>query len=156
MDNLFSRLQEKSEKNIDSRGFIEILYEKNNITLKRSFSKKGVFRGMHIQQPPFQQTKLIRVIKGEIIDFLVNPNSTDKVIHWQKFDNSSDWILIDSNFAHGFYAITDVIFEYICDGKYNEESEQAFSITDFLKSTFGIAEPILSKKDLDAPPVTQK
>ena len=45
----------------DSRGHLDVLYEQGDLVLKRSFSRAGVFRGMHLQSPPHQQTKLIRV-----------------------------------------------------------------------------------------------
>ena len=149
-NSLFPELSKQSKKNEDERGSLEILYESNAMVLKRSFSKKGVFRGLHLQSSPHKQTKLIRVVEGEIIDFIIDPNNEKNQIHWRKIDSKNDWILIAPDFAHGFYALTDTIFEYICDGAYNEESEQSYSITDFLKKTMGINELILSEKDLNA------
>jgi len=150
MTDIFPVLSQHSQKNEDARGSLEILYETNNLILKRSFSRKGVFRGMHLQLPPHTQTKLIRVISGRIIDFVVEPNNILNKIHWQEIDATSDWIKIDSKFAHGFYALEDTIFEYICDGAYNEGTEQSYSITDFLEKIMGIKECVLSEKDTNA------
>ncbi len=153
MTNLFTKLSHHSQKKEDARGVLEILYETSKLVLKRSFSKKGVFRGMHLQLPPHEQTKLIRIISGRVIDFIVEPNSNENKIYWQEIDAASDWIKIDSKFAHGFYALEDTIFEYICDGAYDEEAEQSYSITDFLEKTMGIKELILSEKDAQARPL---
>jgi dTDP-4-dehydrorhamnose 3,5-epimerase len=150
MTDIFPVLSQYSQKNEDARGSLEILYETNNLVLKRSFSRKGVFRGMHLQLPPHTQTKLIRVISGRIIDFVVEPNNISSKIHWQEIDSTSDWIKIDSKFAHGFYALEDTTFEYICDGAYNERTEQSYSITDFLEKIMGIKECVLSEKDANA------
>lgn len=153
MNNTFSTLSQYSQSKEDVRGSLEILYETSNFVLKRSFSKRGVFRGMHLQKSPYEQTKLIRVISGRIIDFVVEPKSGVSEIHWQEIDASNDWIKIDSKFAHGFYALEDTVFEYICDGPYNEAAEQAYSIADFLGVMLGTKEIILSQKDADALPL---
>ena len=57
----------------DSRGYLKIISEDNNlgISYKESFSKLGVFRGMHIQKPPYAQTKHIRVLQGSIVDYVI-------------------------------------------------------------------------------------
>ncbi len=150
MTSVLISLSQYSKKIEDVRGSLEVLYESNGLVLKRSFSKKGVFRGMHMQLPPYEQTKLIRIISGRIMDFVVEFSGEGNKIHWLEIDASSDWIRIDSKFAHGFYALEDTTFEYICDGAYNEEAEQSYSITDFLRNTIGITELILSEKDARA------
>lgn len=94
MKNIFPILSQYSQKKEDARGSLEMLYETSNLVLKRSFSKMGVFRGMLLQRPPHEQTKLIRVIRGWIIDFLVEPNSSGYEIHCRKIDATSDWIKI--------------------------------------------------------------
>lgn len=112
----------------DERGFNKINFEDdtNNISLKESFSKKNVFRGMHIQMPPNIQSKYIRVLKGKIIDFIIPLDSSRQDFgHIYSFElNELDCFnLIPSYCAHGFYALEDTSFQYICVGKYNEESE---------------------------------
>jgi dTDP-4-dehydrorhamnose 3,5-epimerase len=151
MNDNFPQLSQNSIVKKDFRGSLEVLYENNNIVLKRSFSHKGVFRGMHLQTQPHEQIKLIRVISGKIIDFLVDPKDLIKEISWREIDAGSDWIKIGSNFSHGFYALEDTVFEYICDGGYNEETEQSYSITEFLREVMNIKDPILSEKDKNSP-----
>ena len=151
MNNVFPVLTHHANKKEDARGSLEVLYETGSIVLKRSFSKMGVFRGMHLQRSPNEQTKLIRVVSGRIIDFVVEPNEGTSGIRWQEIDASSDWIKINSKFAHGFYALENTIFEYICDGAYVEAAEQTYSVVDFLKKKLGLENVILSEKDANAP-----
>jgi dTDP-4-dehydrorhamnose 3,5-epimerase len=143
----FLSLSESADARIDHRGSLELLYETKNVVLKRSFSKNGVFRGMHIQMSPYQQTKLIRVVEGRILDFIVDMNSIDKKIFWKEITSSDGWIKIESYMAHGFYAIEDSVFEYICDGGYNEASEKTFSIRKFLDEVMGLRNLNISDKD---------
>ena len=150
MTDHFPSLSAQSSKKEDSRGFLEVLYENGNVVLKRSFSKKGVFRGMHRQLQPNEQTKLIRVISGKILDFVVEFKEQKNEIHWREIDATSDWIKIESKFAHGFFALEDTVFEYICDGAYQESAEQSYSITEFLESTIRISNLVLSEKDSNA------
>jgi dTDP-4-dehydrorhamnose 3,5-epimerase len=109
---------------------LNVIYESEEISLKRSFSKAGVFRGLHIQTPPFGQRKLIRVISGAIIDILVCCDSRKPTffeIHTGVITPQSSAILIPENFAHGFLCLTEVVFEYLCFGKYSSDHEVVFS-----------------------------
>ena len=63
------------------------------------------------------------------------------------------WVRIDAEFAHGFYAVEDTVFEYVCDGGYDEASERAYSIADRLPALLGVDSVILSDKDKAAPPL---
>jgi dTDP-4-dehydrorhamnose 3,5-epimerase len=148
--NYFVDLVSESHKFEDDRGNLEVLYETSNFVLKRSFSKKNVFRGLHVQKAPFLQTKLIRVISGEIIDFLVDINSDTKKVFKKKITPDSDWIKIDSQFAHGFYAAEDTVFEYICDGVYNELFEESYSIQNHLEKELLLKDLLMSEKDRQA------
>ena len=143
----FLSLSEIADVRVDQRGSLEVLYETKDVVLKRSFSKKGVFRGMHIQMSPYQQTKLIRVVEGRILDFIVDVNSIDNKVFWKEITSNDGWLKISSNMAHGFYAIEDTVFEYICDGGYNEASEQTFSIRKFLDEVIGLRNLNISDKD---------
>ena len=66
---------------------------------------------------------------------------------------SNGWVRIGAEYAHGFYALQDTVFEYVCDGGYDEASEQAFSIADRLPALLGVETVILSEKDRAAPPL---
>lgn len=147
----FSSLQKDASIRADDRGWLQILYESDRVVLKRSFSKAGVFRGLHVQIEPSPQVKLIRVVEGRIIDFLVEIGDTNKLIHHKELGPKDDWVRVDAHCAHGFYALEDTLFEYVCDGGYDEANEKAFSIEAFLKGELGLEELTLSDKDRSAP-----
>ena len=136
----------------DERGWLQVLHESENSVLKRSFSRQGVFRGLHYQPAPHQQTKLIRVIEGRIRDFVVDMNAPTALLRDIELAPANGWIRIAPNLAHGFYAIEDTLFEYVCDGGYAAGAEQSYSIVAELAS-LGIAHPTLSRKDRAAPPL---
>ena len=131
----------------DNRGSLAVLYESGATVLKRSFSRKGVFRGMHVQLAPHLQTKLIRVISGGIMDFMLDIDAAPKVLHWREIRPGDDWVEIGARFAHGFYALEDTVFEYVCDGGYAEGAEKSFYILDSIKAVLGVCEVTLSDKD---------
>lgn len=137
----------------DNRGYLDILYEQGGVVLKRSFSKAGVFRGMHYQRAPYTQTKLIRVASGRILDFVVDPSDTPPRLHRRELGVADGWVQIDSHLAHGFYSIEDTEFEYLCLGVYNEGAELCFSIVNFLHDNLGLTRLTLSDKDIAAEPL---
>lgn len=81
-----------------------------------SFSKRGVFRGFHLQRKPYEQGKLVRVVIGSIIDYVIDLRSTSKTfgkyisIHLNSDENHQFWI--PKGFAHGFYALKDSVVSY--------------------------------------------
>lgn len=150
MNGLFPRLVNDAVRFEDARGWLAVLYESEAVVLKRSFSRAGVFRGLHIQRAPNPQVKLIRVIRGRIIDIVVDMDASARSIQKSELRPEDEWVRIDAGFAHGFLAMEDTLFEYVCDGGYNESSEQAFSITEWLKLHFADQDIILSDKDRKA------
>lgn len=154
MDTLFKQLNHSAVRHTDERGHLEILYEQGQVVLKRSFSKAGVFRGMHWQRPPHAQTKLIRVISGRILDFAVNPAQEPARLYRRELIPADGWIQIDANLAHGFYALEPSEFEYLCLGAYCEEAELSYSILAFLQSELKLSQLTLSTKDQSAQPLS--
>lgn len=150
----FTLLDDNAPRRADDRGYLDVLYEVENLVLKRSFSRQGVFRGMHWQRPPHAQTKLIRVVSGCILDFVVDAHSEDRALFRRKISANDGWIRIDAHLAHGFYALEDTVFEYICHGAYNEAAESSYAITDFLRQQLGLTNLVLSAKDASAPALT--
>jgi dTDP-4-dehydrorhamnose 3,5-epimerase len=150
---LFPSVQDGAVKREDSRGWLQVLYESDTVVLKRSFSKAGVFRGLHVQVAPSPQVKLIRVVSGRIIDIVVSLDDPTKTIHHKDIGPAQDWVRIDAHFAHGFYAVEDSVFEYVCDGGYDEANERAFSITNWLQSELSLENLIVSDKDRASPPL---
>ena len=117
-----------------------------------------MFRGLHAQMAPNPQTKLIRVAEGRITDVVADLTDPARAIHCRELGPADGWIRIDAHYAHGFYALQDTVFEYVCGGRYDEASEQAFSVTDWLALELGVTDPLMSAKDRAAtplhPPVT--
>lgn len=134
----------------DERGWLMVLHETPTMVLKRSFSRAGVFRGMHVQLAPHAQTKLIRVVSGAIRDFVFAIDDPAMTVHDCVVTPGDEWITIAPNLAHGFLALEDTLFEYVCDGPYVPAAEAAISIADHL-TALGINAPILSAKDAAAP-----
>lgn len=151
--NPFKALDAFALRRQDNRGHLDVLYEQGEVVLKRSFSKAGVFRGMHFQRAPYAQTKLIRVASGRIIDFVVDPAETPPRLHRRELGAADGWVQIDAHLAHGFYTMEDTQFEYLCLGAYNEGAELSFSIVNFLQSKLGLTHLTLSDKDIVAAPL---
>tara|TARA_B100000767_G_scaffold267011_2_gene285161 strand:+ start:1447 stop:1947 length:501 start_codon:yes stop_codon:yes gene_type:complete len=131
----------------DNRGYLKVISEDTDlgVSYKESFSKKGVFRGMHIQSPPYKQVKHIKVLSGSIIDYVIvlDKASDDfgKTFSTQIFA-SNDVYSIPSYCAHGFQAIEDTVLRYICIGKYSEDHEICIK-----QQPDKISDLIVSKKD---------
>jgi len=147
----FVRLDQTTRRREDDRGWLEVLYESDAMVLKRSFSRQGVFRGLHVQVEPFAQTKVIRVISGSIVDVVVDMSDPELEPKTATLTPADGWVRIDARYAHGFYSLEDTVFEYVCDGGYDEASELAFSIADRLPALLGVTTAILSEKDMAAP-----
>lgn len=147
---MFVNLDKKSKNFNDERGYLSVLYEQSDLVIKRSFSRATVFRGMHFQKHPMKQTKLIRVLSGEIIDIIFDPNLLPHVFYIKNIKSSLNWTKIGSQYAHGFYAVTDTDFEYICHGAYNLEAECTFGVRRLLMDELGLSSLIMSAKDLAA------
>jgi len=149
----FVRLDQTTRRREDNRGWLEVLYESDTVVLKRSFSRAGVFRGLHVQQAPSAQVKVIRVVSGAIVDVVVSMDDPARELKTATLTPVDGWVRIGAEFAHGFYALEDTVFEYVCDGGYDEASEQAFSIAGRLPALLGVEAVILSDKDKGAPPL---
>ena len=125
----------------------------------QSFSKKGTLRGLHYQNPPYAQTKLVRVLQGEIIDVAVDLRK-DSATYGQSFsikltaDNKKQ-LLVPQGFAHGFSVISETaVVLYKCDQYYNKASEGGIRFDDAqLNIDWGmdLKEAIVSEKDLVLP-----
>ena len=100
-----------------------------------SKSSYGVLRGLHFQKPPYAQSKLVRVVKGAVLDVAVDirkgsPTFGQHVAVELREDNHRQFF-IPRGFAHGFAVLTDeVIFQYKCDNFYAPASEGAIAWDD--------------------------
>jgi dTDP-4-dehydrorhamnose 3,5-epimerase len=120
-----------------------------------SKSSYGVVRGLHFQRPPFAQSKLVRVIKGAVLDVAVdlrkNSPTYGKHITVELTEENHLQLFIPQGFAHGFSVLSnEAIFQYKCDNFYNKESEDSILWNDKnLNIDWKIPEKkiILSEKD---------
>jgi len=122
----------------------------------QSLSGKGVLRGLHFQNPPYAQGKLVRVIKGVVLDVSVDIRK-DSPTYGQHFsvelsEENKTIVWIPPGFAHGFVAMEDnTIFTYKCTGAYNKGSEEALLWNDEeMNINWKIKNPLVSEKDLAA------
>jgi len=117
----------------DKRGYFYELfnYEKLNeyighfniIQVNKSKSKRGVLRGLHFQKPPYNQAKIIGVIKGVILDVIVDIRTDSPTFgQHQEFvldDKEMLQLYVPRGFAHGFVVLSrNTIFQYIVDNSY--------------------------------------
>jgi dTDP-4-dehydrorhamnose 3,5-epimerase len=120
-------------------------------------SQKGVLRGLHFQNPPFVQGKLVRVVKGLVLDVAVDIRRNSETFgQHMKIELSEDnktMLWIPEGFAHGFLTLRDkTIFQYKCTNYYNKETEGSILWNDpALNIDWGISSPIVSSKDMNAP-----
>ena len=99
-----------------------------------SYSKKNVFRGFHYQYDK-PMGKLLRVIKGHILDFALDIRCSSPTyghvemveLKNDKNSKSGEWFWIPAGFAHACYFLEDSVIEYYCDAEYNKKGEGAIS-----------------------------
>lgn len=122
-----------------------------------SKSKKGVLRGLHFQNPPFEQGKLVRVMRGSVLDVAVDiRNGSPTYGKWSAIELSgkNKWMYwIPAGFAHGFLTLEDdTIFFYKCTNVYNKESEGSIRWNDpDLNIEWNVNNPVISPKDQSSP-----
>ena len=119
----------------------------------QSLSQKNVLRGLHFQNPPHAQAKLVRVVTGSVLDVAVDirKNSPTYGNYFSETlsEKNKMMMFIPEGFAHGFLVLEDdTIFSYKCSTLYNKESEEALLWNDpDLAIHWGIKNPVLSEKD---------
>jgi len=101
----------------------------------QSYSNRGVLRGLHFQKGEFAQAKLVRVIKGKVLDVVVDLRSDSETygehISMELSDQNHVQLFVPKGFAHGFSVLEDqTIFSYKCDNYYNKESEGGIMYND--------------------------
>ena len=122
-----------------------------------SRSARGVLRGLHFQEPPHEQGKLVRVASGAVMDVTVDIRKDSPTYgNWAAYELSEQnkrMLWIPPGFAHGFVTLeNDTIFIYKCTKVYNRESENAIRWNDpDLNIDWGIENPIISEKDSASP-----
>lgn len=153
----------------DARGYFFESYSKREFDEKvcpidfvqdnESCSTRGVMRGLHFQCPPFSQSKLVRCVKGAVVDVAVDIRkgspSFGKYVSCLLTEENHRQFFVPRGFAHGFAVLSDIaVFQYKCDNYYHPEADGGISILDIsLGIDWGIAldDAILSDKDKKHP-----
>ena len=135
----------------------DIIFVQDN----ESLSQKGTIRGMHFQTGPWEQAKLVRVVKGSVYDVAVDirPNSSTfgKFVGVHLTENNHQQFFIPRGFAHGFVALeNDTIFQYKCDNYYHKANEGSFRWNSISRIPWNnyvdLNKVIVSEKDANAIP----
>lgn len=133
----------------------KIGFNVNFVQDNETFSSKGVLRGLHFQKGKHAQAKLVRVIKGSVLDVAVDLRSNSPTFgQYETVELTGDnkkQFFVPRGFAHGFVVLSDTaLFAYKCDNFYNKESEGGIIYND---KDLGIdwqlpeTELLLSEKD---------
>ena len=122
-------------ESFSEREFKNLVGDVDFVQDNESKSSYGVLRGLHFQKPPYEQAKLVRVVKGAVIDVIVDLRKKSET--YGKFfyaflsENNHRQLFVPRGFAHGFVTLSDeAIFQYKCDNYYNKESEGAIYYLD--------------------------
>ncbi|REE83114.1 dTDP-4-dehydrorhamnose 3,5-epimerase [Lutibacter oceani] len=118
-------------------------------------SSKGVLRGLHYQLPPFAQSKLVRVIKGKVLDVVVDIRKGSKTfgksVVVELSEENKYQLFVPQGFAHGYVTLSEeAIFCYKVDNYYNKESERGIIFNDETLNIdwkFTVEDLIISEKD---------
>lgn len=124
-----------------------------------SCSSRGVMRGLHFQRPPYAQAKLVRCVRGSVLDVAVDirKGSTTYGRHVSCLltEHNHRQFFIPRGFAHGFAVLSDIaVFQYKCDNYYHPEADGGISIVDpslGIDWRLDLSEAILSEKDKHHP-----
>jgi len=150
----------------DERGFFLEVYEKEAfekagigqmIQVNHSRSKQNVLRGLHFQRAPYAQAKLVRCIRGEILDVAVDLRKDSP--HFSRYltvnlsEDNKKMLYIPRGFAHGFLTLTEIAeVMYMVDNVYAPDYESGLLWNDEKVSIkWPVKDPILSEKDRNLP-----
>jgi dTDP-4-dehydrorhamnose 3,5-epimerase len=155
----------------DPRGYFYESYNKKAFSEKginagfvqdnQSLSQKGVLRGLHFQNPPYAQGKLVSVMKGAVLDIAVDIRKNSpfygKYVSIELSEKNKTIFWIPEGFAHGFITLeNDTIFTYKCTNFYNKNSEGCIKWDDAnINIDWRLKDPLLSEKDKLGIPFTE-
>lgn len=154
----------KPDPHFDDRGFFMRVYDVelfekygvNKSWVQENHSRseqEGIIRGLHFQFPPFSETKLIRCIRGSVLDVFVDLRKGSKTFgQWSSIilnEENKKMVLIPRGLAHGFCTLTEVSeVVYKVDNFYSREYEKGLIWNDpDLRISWPVEYPILSQKD---------
>jgi dTDP-4-dehydrorhamnose 3,5-epimerase len=122
-------------ESFSQKEFNEKVAEINFVQDNESKSSYGVMRGLHFQRPPYTQAKLVRCVKGKVLDVAVDIRKGSptygKHVAVELTEDNHRQLFIPKGFAHGFAVLSDTaIFQYKCDNFYHPESDGGINILD--------------------------
>ena len=152
-------LESFNEREFNDKIYPIIGHKINFCQDNESMSFYGVLRGLHFQRPPYSQSKLVRCVKGRVLDVVVDIRKGSptygKYVSVELTEDNHLQFFIPRGFAHGFAVLSETaVFQYKCDEFYHPEADGGISILD---DTLGIdwkipAENVnLSEKDTKHP-----
>ncbi len=136
---------------LESEG-VDITWVQDN----QSSSVKGTVRGLHFQRSPYAQAKWVRVVKGRVLDVVVDLRKASptfgQMVTVELSAEKHNQLYIPEGFAHGFSVLEDAIFLYKCSNFYNKESEGGILWNDAeLGIDWQVENPVISEKDAILP-----
>ena len=146
-------------ESFSQREFAEKVRKVDFVQDNESKSSYGVLRGLHFQKPPYAQSKLVRVIKGSVLDVAVDIRKGSPTfgehVSVELTEENHRQFFISRGFAHGFVVLTEeVIFQYKCDNFYAPQADGGISIKDDslgIDWIIPIQNAVLSEKDTKHP-----
>ena len=150
-------------ESFNQKEFQEKVCKTTFIQDNESKSSYGVIRGLHFQKPPFAQSKLVRVVKGSVLDVAVDIRKGSPTFGQhgavELTEDNHRQFFIPRGFAHGFSVLSkEVIFQYKCDNFYAPQSEGAIAWDDpdlGIDWQISIDEILLSEKDKSHPKLAE-
>ena len=157
----------------DERGYFMEAFKKeefeshigpvNFVQDNESKSSFGVLRGLHYQKGEYSQAKLVRVIKGEVLDVAVDLRKSSptfgKYVSVLLSEENKRQFFIPRGFAHGFAVLSETaVFQYKCDNFYHPESEGTIAWNDIdlnISWRIPLEDVVLSRKDKNALPLKE-
>lgn len=142
-------------ESFSQREFEEKVFRTTFVQDNQSKSSYGVVRGLHFQKPPYSQSKLVRCIKGAVLDVAVDIRKGSptfgKYVAVELTEDNHRQFFVPRGFAHGFAVLSDeAVFQYKCDNFYNKESEGAVAWDDpelAIDWRIPVEKVLLSEKD---------
>lgn len=146
-------------ESFSEKDFTSAVGEVKFVQDNESKSSHGVLRGLHFQKPPHAQAKLVRVVKGRVLDVAVDLRKGSptfgKHVAVELTEENHRQLFIPRGFAHGFAVLSDeAVFQYKCDNYYAPQSEGSVLWNDpDIGIEWGIPseDVMLSEKDRNAP-----
>jgi dTDP-4-dehydrorhamnose 3,5-epimerase len=142
-------------ESFSQREFEEKVCRTTFVQDNQSKSSYGVVRGLHFQKPPYSQSKLVRCIKGAVLDVAVDIRKGSptfgKYVAVELTEDNHRQFFVPRGFAHGFAVLSEeAVFQYKCDNFYNKESEGSVAWNDqelAIDWRIPVEKVLLSEKD---------